>query len=423
MGIDFSTADIFCFRLSEGEDSCILTPMFFTPKWKKDTDALIKGAQKFLHYKRDLLKPDRIDEIQSRIGDLKAAFKSSKRDRVDECSKQLRATCENALPRQAQQSWFEENVEVIFVALVVALGIRSYIIQPFRIPTNSMYPTLNGVVTTNLDAAEFDKEKPWIGGQVYDWASKARRWHRIEAPTSGRIESLEDRSKLFFSRTRVVFDNGASVIFPAPVGETQQALSGGKPFTSPIGSAFKKGEVMFQGTVDGGDLVLVDKISYHFRKPVRGEVFVFDTLGLERKIGKHSSGNTGDQAKATHYIKRLCGVPGDTLRIDSPHLYVNGKIATEKGIATVFSMTNLGLEGGHGYSYARGGDTEIFNSESTLTLSAQAPQGMREYAALGDNSGNSLDSRYWGSAKEFNLVGPALFSLWPFTSGHWGFIK
>ena len=44
-------------------------PMF-TPKWKKEAKLLHKGAKKFLHYKRDLLKPDRIDEIESRRADL-----------------------------------------------------------------------------------------------------------------------------------------------------------------------------------------------------------------------------------------------------------------------------------------------------------------------------------------------------------------
>lgn len=392
--------------------------MFFTPKWKKETQLLLKGAQKFLHYKRDLLKPDRIDEIESRLADLRAALKAGKREAVDECSKQLRATCENALPHHSAPRWFEENVEVIFVALVVALGLRSYVIQPFRIPTGSMQPTLNGIIATN--SAEKNFETPWIGKQVLDWASRGRRWHKIEAPTSGRIVSRVDVSKLFFSRTKVMFDTGASIIFPAPINETDQALNGGLSQASCVGKSFKKGDIMFQGTIDGGDLVLVDKISYHFRKPVRGEVFVFDTLGIERKIGKFSG---SDQAKATHYIKRLCGVPGDTLAIDSPHLFVNGKIATEKGINKVFTFPNQGRMGGFGYSYGDHPGAEIVKSGDELVLAATAPRGMREYAALGDNSGNSLDSRYWGSVKEFNLVGPALFSLWPFTTGHWGFIK
>lgn len=75
-------------------------------------------------------------------------------------------------------------------------------------------------------------------------------------------------------------------------------------------------------------------MAYHFRKPERGEVFVFDTRGIEGIANKGSS--TGQEG-GTHYVKRLCGIPGDTLSIQDSQLIVNGKPATEWTIQRVAS--------------------------------------------------------------------------------------
>ena len=81
----------------------------FSPKWKKEAKHLVKGALKFLHYKRDLLDEDRIGEIESRREDLIQAIKQGDRSAVTEASKQLRACCENLLPPEKPLHWLEET--------------------------------------------------------------------------------------------------------------------------------------------------------------------------------------------------------------------------------------------------------------------------------------------------------------------------
>jgi len=399
-----------------------------TPKWKKEAKLLAKGAQKFLHYKRDLLKPDRVTEITSRRADLFDAIRSRDLAKVNEASKQLRATCENALPHEQPTGWFEENVQVMFVAIVIALGLRAYYLQPFRIPTGSMMPTLNGITATPAK----DLEKPSLPVRAWEGLMRGRSYVKVVNDRDRKVRFNEQGQPAlsdiqwfhFFSRSRLEFEDSPPLRLPAPINPMREiGLDKALQVAHANNGVLKEGAVIAEGYLDTGDLVLVDKVSYHFRKPKRGEVFVFDTIDI---AGIHKA--AGDQAAGSHYIKRLCGVPGDSLTIVQPNVLNHGQILQEPGIQRVAQaqgMYGLPPRAEHylpavpspGYVNPR-----LTATSPPLDLKVKARPGQREYAALGDNTGNSLDSRYWGSVKEFNLVGPALFSLWPFTSGHWGFI-
>jgi signal peptidase I len=157
---------------------------------------------------------------------------------------------------------------------------------------------------------------------------------------------------------------------------------------------------------------VVNKFIYHWKKPTRGEVFVFDTQnirGIQQKLiqeeiatGVSRPGATVPRQGSQHYIKRLAGTPGDTLEIQPPLLKVNGEVATEPGFVRV--MSQEGYYTGYTLAGARG---------------VQLQEG--EYWALGDNSANSSDSRDWGIVPEENIVGRAAFVYYPF-GHHFGFV-
>jgi signal peptidase I len=158
--------------------------------------------------------------------------------------------------------------------------------------------------------------------------------------------------------------------------------------------------------MDTGDQVFVDKVSYNFVKPAAGDVFVFKTTGIT-EIEKHLDSAMGSQ----HYIKRLAGMPGQTLRIDPPRLFVDGKVPDQFVFQRVMSEKN----GYNGYSNF-GGSAYLRSPDETYKVPSDG------YFALGDNSYHSSDSRVWGSVPERNVAGRGFFVYWPFTK-RWGLIR
>ena len=239
--------------------------MFFTPAWKKNAKLLVKGSKKFVDYKRDLLPAERVAEIESRRKDLIDAIRTRDTTKVAEASKQLRATCDNALPREKPQGWFEENVEVMFVAIVIALGLRAYYLQPFRIPTGSMQPTLNGIVGAPLP----EEKWPSLPQRIAQYVLKGRSYVKVVndqdrqvrwAPTpDGLVTDVKDFQWYhFFSKSNLHSLNAKPLRLPSPANPAydvglRAALS--EALRRSEGAAvvvLEKGQVLMEGFVDTG---------------------------------------------------------------------------------------------------------------------------------------------------------------------------
>ena len=77
-----------------------------------------------------------------------------------------------------------ENVEFFLVAAIVILGIRTYFVQPFKIPTNSMWPTYNGMTPEVYKAPAEEPSMPAVAARLAAFGA----WpHRVDAPVSGEI--------------------------------------------------------------------------------------------------------------------------------------------------------------------------------------------------------------------------------------------
>lgn len=129
-------------------------------------------------------------------------------------------------------------------------------------------------------------------------------------------------------------------------------------------------------TLENGENLWIDKLTYRFKDPERFDIIVFPY-----------------QDSKTYYIKRIIGLPGETVYIsDEGYIYVNNQL----------------LEEDYGKEQIKFGNNGLASTPITL--------GPDEYFVLGDNRNNSQDSRREavGNIQKDEIIGKAVFRMWPF---------
>lgn len=379
-----------------------------------------KHVWKILSAQRDLLSPQAIDAVTAATNSIREACEGRLDLKAVEGQMKNLEEVANKWLKPYPQAAIRENVEVLLVAIAVAMGIRTFIAQPFKIPTGSMQPTLYGVTSnpnfkdyplTPMDAGpdpDFEVPPRWKRFVMY-WFTGVGYTHEV-AKADGQLQPVEDvPQKFLLFNLRQEFkvgSEGYTVWFP-PDNLLRRAglVERSGQVTSKV---FKKGDSIIKMKSYSGDHLFVDRFTYNFRRPKRGEIIVFETKDIQ---GMDIS------QQGQFYIKRLVALGDEKVRIgDDQHVYINGKRldSSTPHFENVYGFPpgRPPLESkysGHLNGKALGMGARYFPHESDeFTVPSN------HYMVMGDNTLNSSDSRYWGSFARENVIGRSFMVYWPF---------
>jgi len=394
---------------------------------------------------QDRLNPRDVTALQALEDRYQALIKAKDADALEKLNRESMRLGNKLFPPSPWDAW-RENIEVFVVAAIMALAIRTFFLQPFKIPTGSMEPTLLGIEpkpTTDLP--------PNLAFQAYDFLIHGRTYSRVTTQQGGRVTDLKSGTMtIWFEYTDVTLEDAEGRRETDRIWiraqDVESKLNIYPPYSDQITGqthylTYKPGDVLANYVTQTGDQVLVDKVTYNFRGPDRGDVIIFKTAGIPSLA--HELGP--DQEGSEDFIKRCVGFAGDLIQVKPPLLYVTPSGETQANLVSGanaftfefkqqpaypggppypgYSLVTWDVNRGPGnYSTGTTENTNVpfdpFDKNNSQTY--LVPDGC--YWAMGDNSPYSKDSRYWGGVPKQNLVGRGYFVFWPFTP-RWGFIR
>ena len=366
-------------------------------KARKQLKELRTHARGLYHMRRDIMPADVAARLRAALDESRRRLRRGTREETARAAAALDQALAEWTP--LHRSGWTENFEVLLVALGVAMAFRCYFFQPFKIPTGSMQPTLYGIHSEERDAPTRLDRPPL---KHLKWLVTGDWYREVRVAAGGSVQPLyQDESKPGYIAFQVA---GRRYHVPSDAVVARRALRVTRD------GRIEPGAVLWSGIVHSGDHVFVNRVVWNFRRPRRGEVMVFSTQAIP------------GLPPGTHYIKRMTGLPGETIGIRPPELLIGGNPVTEPfTIGRIVRRETLAPwappYAGYqviGYKVPVDYEPALRAPGDSVTLKAD------EYYAMGDNTGNSRDSRYWGPVPERNLLGPACLVYWPFTSPRFG---
>src|SRR6201993_3696077 len=183
----------------------------FTSRHVKHSRLLLRHARKYLRYKDDRLSTSDREEIGAGMKSLREALRNKDREQIHSAADTLDKTLHRLTPVTWESHW-RENCEVILVAIVVAVGIRSYFLQPFKIPSGSIQPTLNGIIGhPSIDPP------PNILQQIGEFIVLGRNYINVVSREDDQVLQLQQRKFLFFfTFSRLICQHQTFLVYAPP---------------------------------------------------------------------------------------------------------------------------------------------------------------------------------------------------------------